>query len=407
MQRDPLDPQINRLYGFRPEVLDEYDNRLLPLIVAPPKGYEDTTTFYRGIKPARQVQEEFIEETPIYESVDYALVEDQNTSADVVAIMQARNINSYTLDAVKTPREVEGNNTVRHWEHLLRTLPRDSKISFTKGLAVIDFGMKTPEGLANNGTMILDLQNGNEQDGFKILNFLQTGPNGTIAPTEIFQRENIEVRFKEEFMFVRYWQKLLGKTTAGSAGVVNGKNRINIHELYREHPTDPSREPHYTDIPLFFHEFSHIKDKPARNLSKEEVKVYLGAYMIDKYLPLAASATTLSAMLGTALPWTLLFTGGLVTIDRILHRMSRDPDTEIGKAFLKRWQSEVEARFSQKIAADLMVANGFVADKRSYEHILDLYQPNTWRYVDEYTREAQKALEKRMPRPVPVPVPTI
>jgi hypothetical protein len=83
--------------------------------------------------------------------------------------------------------------------------------------------------------------------------------------------------------------------------------------------------------------------------------------------------------------------------------MSRDPNTEIGKAFLKRWQSEVEARYSQQIAADLMVTNGFVADTRSYKYILDLYQPNTWRYVDHYSRQAERALKKRVPQPVPVP----
>jgi len=407
MQRDPLDPQINRLRGFRPETLADYDNRLLPEIVSPPRGYDDVTTFYQGIKQARQIQEEYIQETQIFESVDYAIVDDPQTSEDVVAIMQARNINAYSLDSVKTPREAVENNTVRHWEHLLRTLPRDSKISFTKGLAIVDFGMKTPEGLTNNGTMILDLQNGTEQDGYRILNFLQTGQNGTISPTEIFQREDIEVRFKEEFMYVRFWEKIIGKTKLGSAGVMNGKNRINVYQVYKDYPENPKVEPHFTDIPLFFHEFSHIKDRPHRHLTQEEYKTYLSAHMIDRYLPLSASVTTLSAMMGTALPWTLLFTGGLITMDRILHKMSRDPNTEIGRAFLKGWQSEVEARYSQKIAADLMVENGFTADTSSYRHILDLYQPNTWRYVDQYSREAEKALKKRLPQPIPQPASVI
>ena len=402
MQRDPLDSQGNRLYGFRPEVLDEYD-RLLPEITAPPKGFDDTQTFYEGTKSAIQVQEEFLEETPLYESIDYALHDNPLTKEDVVSIMQAREINSYTPDKVNVPREVEENGTKRHWEHLLTTLPRDAKISFAKGLAIIDMEMRTEEGLKNNGTMVMDLRNATENDGFRIVNFFQSGQNGTLAPTKIFEREDIEVRFKEQYMFVRWWSKLLRKTTRGSAGVVNGKNRINIHQLYEEHSTDSSVHPYYTDIPVFFHEMSHVKDVHKRSFSQDERRVYLSAYMIDKYLPLAASVTTLSAIMGTAFPWTLLFTGGLVTIDRILHKMSRDPNTDVGKAFLKKWKGETEARFSQKIASDLMVANGFVADRRTHKNILDIYQPNTWRYVDEYYREAEKALKKRLPQPAPQP----
>jgi len=404
MHRDPLDSQGNRLYGFRPEVLDAYD-QVLPEITAPPKGYDDTQTFYEGTKSARQIQEEFLEEAPLYESIDYALHDNPQTSQDVVSIMQAREINSYTPDTVKIPREVEENKTQRHWVHLLSTLPKDAKISFSKGLAIIDMEIRTEEGLTNNGTMVMDLQNGTENDGFRITNFLQSGQNGTLAPTRIFERNDIEVRFKEKHMFVRWWSKILQKNTRGSAEVVNGKNRINIHQLYEEYTKDSSVHPFYTDIPLFFHEMSHVKDVHKRSFTQDENRVYLSAHMIDRYLPLAASVTTLSAIMGTAFPWTLLFTGGLVTIDRILHKMSRDQNTDVGKAFLKLWKSETEARFSQKIAADLMVADGFVADRRTYKNILDIYQPNTWRYVDEYKREAERALKRIQPQPVPQPVP--
>lgn len=398
MFRDPTDTQERTLRGFRPEVLDMYD-RDLPEIVAPPHGYQNTTAFYGEIKSARDIQEEFITETPIYESVDYAIHSNPNTSEDVVGIMQGREINSYTLDTVQTPTEVEQNGSKRHWDHLLKTIPRDSKISFAQGLAVIDFPMSCPDGINNNGTMVLDLRNGSEKDGFRIQTFLQTGENGTISPSAIFQREDIEVRFKEEFIFVRWFQRVLGRRTRATAGREDGKNRINVHELF--HSSDTHEQ--YTDIPLFFHELSHIKDAGRTTMTKEERRMFATAYFVDKYIPLAASATGINAILGTYQPWMLLFTGGLITLDRILHKLSRDPDNDVGKAFQKIWRTETEARFSQKVAADLMVANGFAADTRSYKHILDLYQPSNWSMVDEFTREAEKELRRRNPQPLPNP----
>ncbi len=396
MFRDPTLNQESRLRGFTPQSLENY-NEAMSRLIEPPKGYEDTTTFYEGVKTAEEIQEEFLEETPVYESVDYAINDHPTTRDDVVAIMQGRDINAYTLDTVQTPSEVERTNSKRHWEHLLRTLPTDSRISFSKGYAVVDFGMMSSAGIKNNGTMILDLESGTDKDGFKIVNFLQTGMNGTIAPSAIFNREDIEVRFKEENIFVRWFRKKFDRFTMASAGKENGKNRLNLHEI-------KYNDAIYTDIPIFFHEFSHIKDMPRRGITKDQNRLLSVAYINGKYLPLASSATTMAAILGTAQPWMILATGSFIVLDRILHKMSRDPNTQIGDAMLKTWKSEVEARFSQKIAADLMTANGFTADFHSYPQVLDLYQPGTWTLVDEYSRQLEDAWRKRNPQPAPSPI---
>lgn len=399
MQRDPTLNQESRLRGFTPESLDAY-NAMLHRIIEPPKGYEDTTTFYEGVRTAEEIQKEFLNETPIYESLGYAVHAHSSTNEDVVSIMQGREINSYTLDRVQTPREVENTKTERHWNHLLRTLPADSKISFSKGYAVIDFGMMSSIGIKNNGTMILDLESGTEKDGFIIINFFQTGRDGTLAPTTLFNRENIEVRFKEEHLFVRWFRKKIDRFTMASAGREQGKNILNLHEI-------KYNDAIYTDIPIFFHEFSHIKDMPRRGLTKNQNRILSIAYLNGKYLPLASSATTMAAMLGTAQPWMILATGSFIVLDRILHKMSRNPESQIGDAMLKTWKSEVEARFSQKIAADLMSANGFTADFNSFPQVLDFYQPGTWTLVDQYTREVEEAIKKRLPQPVPQPASVI
>lgn len=407
MFRDPRDSQPRRLQGFYPEVFSEYDGAL-PRIIAPPRGYEDTTTFYEPIKSAQQIQSEFIAETPIYEDLESALNAIPETSSITSAIMQSRRINAYTVDEIKTPREVELSGSQRHWDHLVATLPKDARVSLAQGIAIVEYEIKSDEdNLSNTATMILDLAGANEKDGFRILNFLQTGENGTLSPTAIFSRDNIEVRFKEEYSYVRFISKILKRRTRGSARVVNNKNRIDINEVSFQDPDDPDFTRSYTDIPLFYHELSHIKDKPARSLTNEEYKTYLSAYLTDKYIPLAIATTTMSAMTGTALPWTLLFTGGLITLDRILQKMSRDPNTLIGKTFLKRWQTEVEARFSQKIAADTMYINGFVADRKTFRNILDYYQPNSWTYADRFSRICEASLNKYFPRQAPQPIPTI
>lgn len=393
MNTDPI-PNINRtpLIPLSEECLSGYD---ASVYFKPPIGYQDPNTIYNEIPNPKDIQKKFIDMTPVYPTTSSALLDHQNTQALAENILQAREVNSWKVEDLQhIPSEVK-EETQGHWKYLLKSLPDNSRISFLKGHAVVDFPMQTQEGLVNTGTMIIDLGNGSKKDGFKIVNFLQTNQNGDVISSDIFKREDMDVRFKEENWFVR-WFRGPGKVTMASAQVIPSGSEIDINVI-------KSDKDNYLDIPIFFHEFSHTQDGYIQQMTKRQSTLMSLAYINEMLIPISATSTLTTALLGSSNPTMLLLTGGLFTLDRILHHMSKDPNNDVGKGFNIFWKSEVQARISQKIAADILMKNGFVSNTNTFEYILDLYQPETWTTFDMARRLLEEELKKRNPQPQPSP----